>query len=99
MIGDAPEIELKHFTTDLWSQDSDIVNLRIHLEDDMRKEWDKGMIAYIKGDWKTASKHFELVYDLSDKTDGPAHQLLQWMRSQKLKAPEDWQGFRNLDKG
>ena len=99
MIGEAPEIILQCFTTDIWTKDSDIVNLRIHFEDDMKREWEKGMAAYVKGDWKVASNHFQSVYDKSNKNDGPALRLLDWMRSHKLKAPDYWQGYRNLDKG
>ena len=95
-LGDAPEIELPTFALSLWDDDLDMVNLRMHFRKEMREAWNKGIIAFVAGDWSKATNQFKEVLTLTDGKDGPSKYLLSRMESHAYKVPVDWKGFTVL---
>lgn len=95
-LGDAPDIVLPPFTVDIWENDRDIVRLRQHFTPAMRSIWDKGIEAFIAGEWIFASDQFNLVLAMTEQKDGPSKFLLAKIASYNSIAPPDWSGHRCL---
>ena len=70
ILGEAPDIVLPPFTVDVWENDRDIVRLRRHFTPAMRVVWDKGIDAFIAGDWMMAREQFNLVLTMTEQKDG-----------------------------
>ena len=87
---------LPQFKVSVWDEDMDMVNLRIHFRPEMRINWDKGIKAFIAGDWSTATTQFQTVLELTNGKDGPSKHLLKKMEAYSNKVPVDWKGFRAL---
>jgi hypothetical protein len=56
--------------------------------------FDAGQLLYFDGDWGQARQRFEAA--LGEHVDPVASNLLEFMRKHEFKAPDDWQGFRDL---
>ena len=89
------------------AQDSDLVNLRSHINNVFIHEFGKGVNKYITGDWLIAKGHFEksdaimkeILNANNDDTnigDGPSQTLLNYMATYQYIAPDSWSGFRPL---
>jgi hypothetical protein len=96
ILGEAPDIVLPPFTVDVWENDRDIVRLRRHFTPAMRVVWDKGIDAFIAGDWMMAKEQFILVLTMTEQKDGPSKLLLSKIESYNCIAPPDWSGHRCL---
>ena len=96
ILGEAPEIILPKFTTELWESDEDMVTIRAHFKDEIRDKWNIGIAAFIKGDWTTAATNFNNILEATNGNDGPAKFLIKEMESYGYKAPVKWKGYRAL---
>jgi len=95
-MAEAPDIVIAPFNVDIWEDDRDMVNLRRHFKGEIRTTWDKGMEAFVAGDWTMAKEQFHKVLEMSNNKDGPSKLLLQKMHAYDSKAPPNWQGYRSL---
>ncbi len=96
VLGEAPEITVSQFSLRVWDEDMDMVNLRMNFRPEIRQNWDRGIDAFVKGDWVTAKTQFDKVLDLTNGKDGPSKHLLKKMEAYSFKVPVDWRGFRHL---
>jgi hypothetical protein len=87
---------LPPFTPNVWDEDLDMVNLRIHFKSEIKTVWDKGIRAYVGGDWFSAMSLFKKVLELTHGKDGPSKHLLTTMEKHSFKVPVDWKGFTAL---
>lgn len=95
-MGEAPEIILQPFNPNLWDEDMDMVNLRLHLRPRIRQRWETGIEAFVGGDWDTAAIQFREILRATNGKDGPSQHLLKKMEMYSFKVPVDWEGFRHL---
>jgi hypothetical protein len=95
-LGEAPEIMLPEFNAKVWDEDMDMVNLRIHFRPQIRRSWDKGIRAFVEGDWNSATTQLHEVLEMTKGRDGPSKHLLKKMEAYSYKVPVDWKGFRAL---
>ena len=95
-IGEAPDIVLQPFHPNLWDEDMDMVNLRLHFRRRARLSWERGIQAFIAGDWDTAALRFKEILKTTNGKDGPSQHLLKKMEMYSFKVPVGWQGFRHL---
>ena len=60
-----------------------------------RQQWDKGIQAYLKGDWKKARDIFHETAVLpGGREDGPAKLLIRVIDDGGGSAPAGWAGYR-----
>ena len=96
VLGEAPEITISQFTPNIWDEDMDMVNLRMHFRPEIRQNWDRGIDAFVAGDWVNARAQFRKVLNLTNGKDGPSRHLLKKMEAYSYEVPVDWRGFRHL---
>ncbi len=96
---ESPTITVAPYTQQVWVEDEDLIDLRHMITDSIRTLWDKGIAAYIAGDWATAKEVFDETLRLTKGKDGPSKQLLGYMGEHEFKAPENWKGYRMDEDG
>lgn len=89
-----PTVKLPPYTQQVWTEDSDVVELRHKVSDAFRAQWENGIIAYIKGDWEAAKTIFTDLLKQSKNKDGPSKFLLDVIKEHHGEAPADWAGYR-----
>ena len=57
--------------------------------------FEEGLQHYIDGDWEEASTFLYRALYL-DNSDGPTKTILEYIKKNEYKAPEDWDGYRVL---
>ena len=57
--------------------------------------FEEGLNHYIYGDWEEASSFLYRALYL-DNSDGPTKTILEYIKKNEFKAPEDWDGYRVL---
>ena len=58
------------------------------------KEFNKGMVYYLKGQWEKARKKFEKTkFMIPNKVDGPSCQCLKLMSNYGFMVPSNWKGY------
>ena len=57
--------------------------------------FEEGLNHYLYGDWEEASSFLYRALYL-DNSDGPTKTILEYIKKNKFKAPEDWDGYRVL---
>jgi hypothetical protein len=91
----APKIFLHPYTTDIWDVDMDIVDMRHLINSSFRQQWDKGIHAYIKGDWQKARDIFHETVKLpGGGEDGPSKFLINLIDDYGGTKPSTWQEYR-----
>ena len=95
-MGEAPDIVLPPFTPSVWETDRDMVNLRKHINGQIRAAWNEGIESFIKGEWSNAAEKFQEVLTITNGSDGPSKLLLQEMKNYNWIPPPDWKGYRIL---
>lgn len=90
----APQIILPEYTTDRWTEDLELVELRWKVTDKFRTVWQGGVEAYVKGDWAKARDVFQETMKLSNNKDGPSIFLISIIDEHHGKAPDNWLGYR-----
>jgi protein involved in temperature-dependent protein secretion len=65
-------------------------------KEDLEREFRKGYLFYISGDWKRAMEQFDKCLKIKPK-DGPTNNLVSFIKSEKLRTPYSWRGFRSLN--
>jgi class 3 adenylate cyclase len=70
-------------------------SMRSHITEEFISTFDKGMQAYIAGDWGDAKDWIEKALELKPQ-DGPSETLINVMSEEDFKAPSDWSGYRVL---
>jgi len=91
---EAPTIVLPDYTTERWTDDIELVELRWKISDKFRTIWADGVAAYVKGDWARARDIFQETMKLSNNKDGPSIFLISVIDENHGKAPENWPGYR-----
>jgi class 3 adenylate cyclase len=91
-----PEIILPEFSVDVWNDDSDLMLLRMHIDDKCRSAWDEGMEEFLRGNWPSAVVNFKHVLDRLDGNDGPSKFLIKYIEAYDFVCPADWSGYRDL---
>lgn len=89
-----PTVSLPPYTQQVWTEDSDVVELRHKINEAFRATWENGIIAYIKGDWAAAKEIFTDTLKQSKNKDGPSKFLLDVMKEHDFVAGKDWPGYR-----
>jgi class 3 adenylate cyclase len=89
-----PTVIVSKYLETVWESDVDLVRLRHLVNDDFRKLWKEGMVAYIKGDWTKAVAIFKETLRSSNGEDGPSKFLVNVMEEHGGIAPRDWEGYR-----
>jgi hypothetical protein len=89
-----PTVVVPKYNEDVWVKDQDIIDLRHRVSDSFRAQWENGINAYMKGDWKRAKEVFVETMRLSKKKDGPSKFLLEIISEHGGSAPADWPGYR-----
>jgi class 3 adenylate cyclase len=91
-----PKIALpSEYTTDIWDVDLDLVECRHLITESFRQQWDKGIQAYIKGDWQKARDIFHETATLSNgDEDGPSSFLINVIDHHGGTKPANWAGYR-----
>mmetsp|Transcript_12478 Transcript_12478/g.17954 ORF Transcript_12478/g.17954 Transcript_12478/m.17954 type:complete len:177 (-) Transcript_12478:517-1047(-) len=83
-----------------WTQDPDLVQLRIQSTLAFRTAFDGGLQCYLSGQWyqaRTLLEQADLLMSGNDSGfDGPSRVLLQYMRARDWICPEGWKGCRPL---
>jgi hypothetical protein len=95
----APVIALKPYTTDIWEEDTDMVDLRHLVNGKFLSIWGDGIAAYIKGDWRKARDIFHETSKMSGGKDGPSLFLIDVIDHHGGSAPSDWKGYREESAG
>jgi len=98
-----PKVITNPYTPDVWDTDRDMKLLRNRVDhEDLVQIWDRGITAYINGDWGQAIacmvEHQEKygVYNKGLK-DGPSDFLLDFMKSfPNHTAPTGWKGYHDV---
>ncbi len=91
-----PEIILSDFSVDIWNDDTDMMLLRMHFDDECRSTWDEGLDCFLGGNWASAVDKFKNVLDRLDGNDGPSKFLLKYIEAHDSVCPFDWSGYRDL---
>lgn len=90
-----PKIFMVPYTTSIWDTDKDIVDLRHLVNASFRQQWDKGIHAYIKGDWQKARDIFHETVKLPcGGEDGPSKFLITVIDDNGGTKPPTWQEYR-----
>lgn len=90
-----PKIFLHPYTTDIWDVDMDVVDMRHLVNSSFRQQWDKGINAYIKGDWQKARDIFHETVKLpGGGEDGPSKFLINLIDDYGGTKPPTWQEYR-----
>jgi hypothetical protein len=90
-----PKIFLHTYTTDIWDVDMDIVDMRHLINNSFRQQWDKGINAYIKGDWQKARDIFQETVKLpGGGEDGPSKFLIDLIDDYGGIKPAQWKEYR-----
>lgn len=92
-----PKIVIKKDFPNIWSNDVDVVCARSHFSDKQREAWGVGMNSFEKGQWDLARDHFNVVLEQSGGKDGLSQHLLQRMKELDYRAPDSWQGYRQIN--
>lgn len=71
------------------SMQSQVRRLRKSIDPRFYNYYSKGINAYVNGDWESAEQAFHASLGWKPN-DGPANQLLSYMRSLQLKPPPTW---------
>lgn len=98
-LNQTPNIVVAPYTQQVWTEDSDIVELRHRVNDNFRLVWEQGVAAYIKGDWQRAKEVFQETLRMSQNKDGPSKFLLEVIDENGGTAPTDWAGYRDEGEG
>eukprot|EP00814_Leptocylindrus_danicus_P000726 CAMPEP_0116016896 /NCGR_PEP_ID=MMETSP0321-20121206/7739_1 /TAXON_ID=163516 /ORGANISM="Leptocylindrus danicus var. danicus, Strain B650" /LENGTH=897 /DNA_ID=CAMNT_0003487013 /DNA_START=619 /DNA_END=3309 /DNA_ORIENTATION=- len=76
------------YSPTLWDEDEDLIQLRKLADQMFMTEFNKGIEAYLSGDWRTARVHLDKADDLMAGSDfggdGPSKTILDYMKS------KDW---------
>ena len=86
---------------DVFDEDCDVLDLRKHVTEEFLTAFNKGITAYLAGEWLVSKIALEESNELMKKVpgfscDGPSATLLEYMNARDWKAPADWDGFRPL---
>ena len=101
-MGGAPikehHVTRQDYSLDIFDRDSDLVNLRQHINRTFRERFKKGIEKYIAGEWKVAAKTLETCVKASPHIggDGPSRAVLDFMKKHKYEAPAEWRGYREI---
>ena len=61
-----------------------------------RKVFQEGLQAYLDGDWAKAKETLEAFVKIKGKEDSPSNVIMDFMKKNFWKCPEDWPGYREL---
>ena len=83
---------------DLFLYDKEIKLLMRDFEKDLvsRKVFQEGLQAYLDGDWAKAKETLEAFVKIKGKEDSPSNVIMDFMKKNFWKCPEDWPGYREL---
>ena len=95
--GGAPIIEMAPFLPDVWDTDKDLVDIRCHFNGRCRRYWDRALDFYLKGDWQSARYTLCQLDQIMTVDDGPSDFLMRYMEKFAFVAPQNWQGFRDIN--
>ena len=95
-----PKIRIPAYDTSIWDADPDLVDTRHLITDSFRIQWDKGIQAYIAGDWIQARDIFHNTVKLPNgQEDGPSKFLIHIIDEGGGTAPSNWPEYRMDDGG
>jgi class 3 adenylate cyclase len=90
-----PTVIVSKYLETVWESDADLVRLRHLVNDDFRRLWKEGMVAYIKGDWTKAKAVFKETLRSSNGEDGPSKYLVNFIEEHRGMPPRDWEGYHD----
>ena len=98
VVDKAPKISIPRYNADVWDSDPDLIEARHQISENFRQQWDKGIQAYIKGDWQKARDIFHETVKLPlGAADGPSKNLIQYIDGHGGTAPSHWKEYRMDD--
>jgi class 3 adenylate cyclase len=90
-----PKIRIHPYSPEVWESDADLIEVRHLISDSFRQQWDKGIQAYIKGDWEKARDIFHETVKLpGGREDGPSKFLINLIDEYGGTKPPNWQEYR-----
>eukprot|EP00386_Alphamonas_edax_P009943 GDKI01032478.1.p1 GENE.GDKI01032478.1~~GDKI01032478.1.p1 ORF type:complete len:848 (-),score=288.72 GDKI01032478.1:159-2702(-) len=96
---DIDELPIEHLSGAgveyMFVMDNDIVCVQKGIPDELFTVYRSALCSYCDGDWQAAEKGFKKTLELRPH-DGPAQALLEFLDEHEGKAPEGWQGYRQL---
>jgi hypothetical protein len=96
----APKISIPRYSPDVWDSDADLIEARHQISENFRQQWDKGIQAYIKGDWQKARDIFHETVKLPlGAADGPSKNLIEYIDAHGGTAPSHWKEYRMDEEG
>ena len=87
--------DVNHYLDADFSTNASIAQLQADLPLQFESRFEKGMDAYIGGDWAAARVAFESVLEIMPN-DGPTKTLMEFMRQSDFVKPVEWDGAREL---
>ncbi|EGR34816.1 hypothetical protein IMG5_001570 [Ichthyophthirius multifiliis] len=87
------------FPADKFQNDHQLIAMREFFNDEFYSEWNIGFQAYLKGKWDLAKNSFSKTLNMLEQygvKDGPSNTLLDVIKENNGRAPDDWKGFRIL---
>ena len=95
-----PKIRIPAYEVGIWDADPDLVDTRHLITESFRIQWDKGIQAYITGDWIQARDIFHNTVKLPNgEEDGPSKFLIHIIDESGGTAPSNWPEYRMDDGG
>lgn len=98
-----PKVVTNPYNEKIWDTDRDMILLRNRVDhEDLMTTWERGVTAYINGNWETAIEAMvdhQKMYGMHNKglKDGPSDFLLDFMKSfPDHKAPTGWKGYHDV---
>jgi len=95
--GEEPDVKLRPYTKDVWSQDKDLIRLQHKRTEEFVQSWNKAFQMYIHGHWEEAEQLLFDTYRISNQEDGPTRFLLKLISENNGTSPLDWAGYRVID--
>jgi hypothetical protein len=89
-------------TAVIFERDLDLRQLRAHVTQDFREQFDTGLVHYLSGDWQFAREELEKANTMMKENvptlggDGPSLALLKYMDQYDYAAPQGWMNYRPL---
>ena len=100
-------IPMNFFTTEtetavIFERDPDLRQLRAHVTEEFRDQFETGLVHYLTGDWPLAREELEKANTMMSQKvpalggDGPSLALLKYIELYDYVAPQGWMNYRPL---
>lgn len=81
----------------IFTVDHDFVSINSQRKKDFLDIFEKALKFYFEGDWLNAQQNFAIALNFQIN-DGPSKFLINLIDKHKGLQPDDWKGYRDIDK-